>query len=419
MKILWIVSFPLPEVAHLAGVDKSAFGGWVGTMLKQLSSVPDFQFSVAMKSPVKKLIKTRINDIDYYLMPQSKKDRFDIYQEDCEAVLKNVSPDLLHSEGTEGAFTLRFLQTWRGGNIVSIQGILNGLEPYEYGSLPVADMLLSMKLHKMLFSIVLISNKFIFFKKRMEKERQTIALADNIIGRTTYDRAHTYALNTKAEYHFCHHILRNPFYKLRWSYENVEVHSIFLGNAGVVRKGAHFLFYAVAQLKKEFPNIKIYITGEKPNKSNWKEWKKVVGYSSYLQNLIKQLDIAKNIEFLGMLQADEMAKQMSKAHLFVLSSAIENSPTTLSEAMLMGVPSITSYVGGTPDMAKDGNEALFYRDNDPQFLAYQIKRVFDDKTLALKLSKNSRKRALIDHDPQANLERMITIYNSIDLKTRK
>ena len=95
MKILWIVSFPLPEVAHLAGVGKSAFGGWVASMLKQLSSVDELELSVAMKSPVDKLIKERIGNIDYYLVPQSKKDRFDVYQEDCEFVLEDAAPDLL------------------------------------------------------------------------------------------------------------------------------------------------------------------------------------------------------------------------------------------------------------------------------------------------------------------------------------
>ena len=178
MKILWIVNFPLAEVAHLAGVDKNAFAGWVGTMLKQLSSVKDFKFSVAMKSPVEKLIKARVGNIDYYLVPQSKKDRFDIYQEDCDTVLKEVSPDLLHSEGTEAAFSLRFLKAWKGNkNVVSIQGVLNGLEPYEYGNLPVADMFLSMKPYKMLFSVVLISNKFIYFRKENDKRASEYSLS--------------------------------------------------------------------------------------------------------------------------------------------------------------------------------------------------------------------------------------------------
>lgn len=419
MKVLWIVSFPLPEVAHLAGVGKSAFGGWVASMLKQLSSVDELELSVAMKSPVDKLIKERVGNIDYYLVPQSKKDRFDVYQEDCDFVLEDAAPDLLHAEGTEGTHTLRFLSTWKGENIVSMQGILNGYEPYEYGNLPVADMIATFKGQAAVMSLALLSNKLLNFKKRVKKEIQTIELADNILGRTTWDRAHSYAMNNQAGYFTCYRVLRDTFYEEIWDIKKAEKHSIFIGNAGSPRKGAHFVFRAVAQLKNEFPGIKIYIAGEKPYKTSWKEWKKVVGYPAYLQNLIKELNIEENIEFLGVLQAEEMAKQMCSVNVCVLSSIIENSPNTLGETMIMGVPAITSYVGGAPDMAKDGEEALFYRDNDPQLLAYAIKKVFDSEELALKLSKNGRKRALVTHDPQENLDRMVKIYNKIDLKSKK
>lgn len=418
MKILWIVSFPLPDVAHLAGVEQIAFGGWVASMLKQLSSVSEFKLSVAMKSPVDKIIKERIGNIDYYLVPQSKKDKFDVYQEDCDFVLEDAAPDLLHAEGTEGTHTLRFLSTWKGENIVSMQGILNGYEPYEYGNLPVSDYIATFKGKAAIMSLALLANKILNFKKRVNKEMQTIALADNILGRTTWDRAHSYAINNKADYFTCYRVLRDTFYEQQWHLEAAEKHSVFIGNAGSPRKGAHFVFRAIAQLKNEFPDIKVYIAGEKPYKTSWKEWKKVVGYPAYLQNLIKELNIEENIEFLGVLQAEEMAKQMCRVNVCVLSSVIENSPNTLGEAMIMGVPAITSYVGGAPDMAEDGEEALFYRDNDPQLLAYQIKQVFDDPDLAKKLSRNGRKRALVTHDPKENLERMINIYNTIDKKLK-
>ena len=419
MRVLWIVSFPLPEVAHLAGVNKSAFGGWVASMLRQLSSVDELKLSVAMKSPIEKRIKERIGNIDYYLLPQSGQDRFDIYQKDCDFVLQDAAPDLLHAEGTEGTHTFRFLRTWKGENIVSMQGILNGYEPYEYGNLPVADMIASFQGQAAIMSLALLSNKLLNFKKRVSGEMKSIELADNILGRTTWDRAHSYAINNQADYFTCYRVLRDPFYEQVWELEKVEKHTIFIGNAASPRKGAHFVLRAVAQLKDEFPDIRVYIAGAKPYKTSWKEWKKVVGYPAYLQNLIRDLDIEKHIKFLGVLQAEEMAKQMCSAHVCVLSSVIENSPNTLGEAMIMGLPVITSYVGGAPDMARDGEEALFYRDNDPQLLAYAIKRVFDSEALALKLSANGRKRALVTHDPQENLDRMIKIYSTIDLKMKE
>jgi glycosyltransferase involved in cell wall biosynthesis len=419
MKILWVVSFPLPAVADFIGIEKIPFGGWVSTMLAELERFEDIEIAVVMKSPVNRRLKTRIGRIDYYLIPQSPVDRFDVSQEDCEYVLRDANPDLLHAEGTEGAHTLRFLKTWRGKNLVSMQGILNGYEPYEYGHLPVADMLFGLQGQAAVMSAALIANKMLRFKRRVEKEKETIRLAEYILGRTGWDRAHSYAINPRAPYFSCPRILREPFYQRRWSAEAMERHTIFIGNSYQPRKGAHIVFQAVAQLQKEYPNIRLVIAGEKPIRTSWKEWKKIIGYPAYLQRLAARLGIEERISYTGVLQADEMAERMSRSHVYVLSSIIENSPNTLGEAMLMGVPSVAAYVGGVPDMAKDGEEALFYRDDDPQMLAYAIKRIFDDDRLARTLSRNAAKRAEVTHSPRRNGEIMYKIYRDILHKERR
>ncbi|SFV89952.1 Glycosyl transferase, group 1 family protein [hydrothermal vent metagenome] len=413
MKILWVVSFPLPAVAYLLNMEKIPFGGWVTTMLSQLKTVDAFELSVAMKAPVEKRKHTKIDGIDYYLLPQSSKDRFDVCQEDVDWVLEDVSPDLLHAEGTETAYAYRMLKTWQGNNIVSMQGILNGYEPYEYGHLPVAEYIATFKGQAALMSVALLANKLLFFKKRVTKEMRSIRLAKNILGRTTWDRAHSYAINPRANYHTCYRVLRDPFYQKQWDIQKIERHTIFVGNAAQPRKGAHIVMRAVAQLVDEYPDIQVFVAGEKPQRTSWREWKKVIGYPAYFRRLIEDLGIEQRVVFLGVLQAEEMAQKMCQAHVCVLSSIIENSPNTLGEAMIMGVPAISSYVGGAPDMATDAKEALFYRDDDPQLLAYRIKQVFDDDALALHLSANASRRAHKTHDRDENLQRMIDIYQTV------
>ena len=132
-----------------------------------------------------------------------------------------------------------------------------------------------------------------------------------------------------------------------------------------------------------------------------------------MKNLVRDLKLTENVVFTGVLGASEVARRMCSAHVFVLSSLIENSPNTLAEAMILGVPSVSSFAGGAQDMARDGEEALFFRAEDPAQLAFQIRRVFEDDDLALRLSKNARRRARVTHDPEKNLQRMLSVYRDI------
>ena len=81
--------------------------------------------------------------------------------------------------------------------------------------------------------------------------------------------------------------------------------------------------------------------------------------------------------------------------------------------MMVGTPCVAAYVGGVPDMANDGKEALFYRNDDPALLAWNIKRIFDNDELAVSLSENGRKRALQNHDEASNAEQLLTVYREI------
>ncbi len=345
-------------------------------------------------------------------MPQHKKNHFDINENDCVTVLNHFNPDLVHAEGTEQKYTNTFLRLWEGKNVVSLQGVLNGYEPYENGGLNLYKYLFSFNLKDFVFSVLMLLNKKFVFNKRLKIEKNTIYRAKNILGRTTWDRANSYFFNPKATYFHCSRILRPSFYKIKQKPEKIIKNSIFIGNSAQLRKGAHFVIEAINLLKIEYPHIKLYITGQRFD-NNIKDWKTYFGYRSFLQRKIKKLNLEENIEFLGVLQEHEMAEKLSKMHVYVMSSVIENSPNTLGEAMIMGVPCITSYNGGVGDMAIDEKEALYYRANDPRMLAYQIKRVFDDKKLATFLSVNAMKKANFTHDANKNLENLLNCYHTI------
>ena len=170
---------------------------------------------------------------------------------------------------------------------------------------------------------------------------------------------------------------------------------------------------ALPQLIKEYPDIKLYVAGYKPFSDDDKRSFIKKGYGEYLKKLINDLGVAEHVVFAGPLKANEVAQKLSSVHTYVLSSAIENSPNTLGEAMMTGTPCVSSYVGGAPDMAEDGKEALFYRNDDPTLLAWRIKQIFDNDDLALTLSENGRKKARIIHDAKKNAEKLMSAYREI------
>ncbi|MFS1413860.1 hypothetical protein BCU70_21375 [Vibrio sp. 10N.286.49.C2] len=408
MKILWVVNLVLPKVAHLVNVEKIPFGGWVTNMLDLLVSRQELDISVVMRADVKVRLKKEIDGITYLVLPLNKYNKFDVEQKDAIWALEETNPDLLHIEGSESAHAARFLNIWTGKNVVSMQGILNGYEQYEVPKLPIYSRNTMSILNNALDVFSLKANKLISFNKRLKVERETLSLAKNILGRTHWDKAHSYALNSIAPYFECSRILRSSFYSNNWEINCKKKYRVFIGNSAQARKGAHVVIDAIKFLVDEYPNIELVVAGLNPF-----EKKDLVGYRRYLKRKIKDNNLINRVRFTGIIQEDEMINILKSSHVFVMSSIIENSPNTLGEAMILGVPCITSYNGGVSDMAVDGVSALFYRATEPEVLAMRIKEIFDNDDLALSLSKAARKQAMLTHNPTKNADKLIYSYSEI------
>ena len=117
-------------------------------------------------------------------------------------------------------------------------------------------------------------------------------------------------------------------------------------------------------------------------------------YEKYVNDIIDKLNLRNNIVFTGPLKANEMKTRYLTSHVFVSPSTIENSPNSVGEAMILGVPTISSDVGGVKDMLAHGEEGFVYPMDEPYMLAYYIDRVFSNDSISLKLSECARNHAL-------------------------
>ena len=279
--------------------------------------------------------------IKYYSLSYDSKTDVEMIARQCRGIIEDFQPDLIQIEGTEFLHAKAMLQMGKKKNIptvVSMQGILNGQYGYQCGQLPIDDMMFSMSITKMFAAWILHLRKRLWYHPRMKPEREIIEQAAYILGRTTWDRAHTYAINPNAKYFSCNRVLREPFYQKRWDIEKMERHSIYVGNGYFALKGLHFVIMALPQLIREYPDVKLYVAGYKPYESKDRRSLIKKGYAAYLKKLVQDLGVEQHIEFTGPLKAEQVAEKLANVNVYVLSSAVENSPNTLGEAMMVGTP---------------------------------------------------------------------------------
>jgi glycosyltransferase involved in cell wall biosynthesis len=68
------------------------------------------------------------------------------------------------------------------------------------------------------------------------------------------------------------------------------------------------------------------------------------------------------------------------------------------EAMAVGVPVVTTWVAGIPELARDGSTALTIAPSDSASMAKAIERLLEDEPLRLRMARAARKLVEQQHD---------------------
>jgi len=241
-------------------------------------------------------------------------------------------------------------------------------------------------------------------------EKVTIQSVEHIIGRTSWDKAHTWALNPAVQYHFCNETLRNEFYQQKWELEKCEKHSIFLSQANYPIKGLQKMIEALPLIVRHFPGAKVYVAG---NDFITNKGLRLNGFGKFIRSLIIKNKISENVIFTGLLSEKEMCNRYVKSHVFVCPSSIENSSNSIGEAQLLGVPCIASYVGGVSDLIIHHKTGILYRFEEIEMLADAVCKIFSDDTFANELSISEKEAALVRHDSRRNAHQLNSIYKEI------
>ncbi|MGI9112401.1 MAG: glycosyltransferase family 4 protein [Gaiellaceae bacterium] len=100
-----------------------------------------------------------------------------------------------------------------------------------------------------------------------------------------------------------------------------------------------------------------------------------------LERRAAELGLGERARFLGALGRNEVLKLFRAADASVLSSAWENFPHTLVEALAVGTPVVATAVGGVPEIVRDGENGRLVPPGDPAVLAAALRRLLGDPEL--------------------------------------
>lgn len=142
------------------------------------------------------------------------------------------------------------------------------------------------------------------------------------------------------------------------------------------QKGQADLIKAFARLKDDFPEFKLYIYGEGPLRKE-------------LEELIRHCSLEGRVFLPG--KVDDVRSKTYKATAFVLPSLFEGMPNALLEALVMGVPSISTDCpcGGPKSVILNGENGLLVPVGDIEKLEEAMRKVISSKELQRKFSDNS------------------------------
>jgi L-malate glycosyltransferase len=117
------------------------------------------------------------------------------------------------------------------------------------------------------------------------------------------------------------------------------------------------------------------------------------GLEAEVRRLAHELGLNGAVRFCGFADMDKKAMEGSAADIFINTNSIDNTPVAVLEACAMGLPVVSTDVGGVPDLLTNGVTGLLVKDNDVESMVSAIERLLRDPDLAGRLSENGRKLA--------------------------
>ena len=411
LKVLWFTNTPSLYKNEKVGYNG---GGWISALEQIVSNEINIKLAVSFFHSddcfkIKKketvyypisLYKSKLSKVMHNLF-YHKYDKIEI--DYYLRVVKDFQPDVIHVFGTEKSFGLitRFTNI---PVVIHLQGILNPyLNAYFAPGSNTSQIVINNLLRpKIVFGVL---KSLSFFKYNAKREIEILTNSHYFMGRTDWDKNISKLYSPNSIYFYCSEVLREIFYESP-SYKFLNKNKVIL--VSTISKTSYKgfdLILKTAKLLKELTNFifewKVFGINE------YKDWELILG--------INANDV--NVKLMGVVYSSELVKNLLDADIYIHTSYIDNSPNSVCEAQLIGIPIISTDVGGISSLISDGISGYLVPSNDPFTLVSKILEISNNPETAQIVGKQGKIVASERHNKETIKKDLFNCYlKMIDAK---
>ena len=190
-------------------------------------------------------------------------------------------------------------------------------------------------------------------------------------------------------------------------YVNPNEKAIFLCVGRFVeKKGITYAIKAFSRLLIEYKNVELRIIGDG-------------GMKKEIEDLIFRLKLQKNVILLGSYTHTGIIDEMHRSHIFLLPSITaengdkEGTPTVLMEAQATGMPVLSTYHAGIPEVVINGKTGYLVEEKNIDSLYEKMKYIVEQPKIWNKLGKNGRNHIKENYNISNQVEKLEYIYKDV------
>lgn len=412
MRVLWFTNSPCGYTANGGQFG----GGWMialqNEIIKQEAIILGISFCMDGQP-----VKVEQEKVTYYPVPyhvKSKKNKIidlisyrDVTRDEIlwhhyinhfKKVIEDFKPDVVEVFGSElytglGAVAAKELNV---PCVLHLQGILS---LYIYAFLPPMvserSFCFSEGIRKAYSNFQLLT----YWKRSCHREKVILKAVNHVIGRTEWDKNALEVLNPDAKYHWGGEILRSCFY---------EKGKRTIPEKAVITTTSSNASYKGFDIILKVANI---LSNECGLDFEWNVYGNVSPKFFEKFTGIRHDEV--NVNLKGIASAEQLRDAMLNSTLYFQPSYVENSPNSVAEAQMLGLPVVATNVGGTCSMVEHGKSGYLFPATDPYMAAYYIMKTVKNTSFNVDMGKYGQNIARQRHDRESIVKNLIDIYKTI------